>query len=83
MIMRRNDRDEMNATKCHATNCAVTSYASYYNTCRPTCTYEIVKHRNFLIILTTIISVFDGLATILEIGMLIIVRLIEELPNMH
>ena len=59
------------------------SYASYYNTCRPTCTYEIVKHRNFLIILTTIISVFDGLATILEIGMLIIVRLIEELPNMQ
>ena len=59
------------------------SYASCYNTCRPTCTYEIVRHRSFLIILTTIISVFDGLATIFGICMVIIVRFIEELPNIR
>jgi len=59
------------------------SYASYYKICRSTCAYEIVCHRSFLIILKTIISVLDGLTTTLEICMLIIVRLIEELPNMH
>ena len=59
------------------------SYSTYYNTCSPTCTYETLRQRNILTIVTTIISVLGGLATIFEIFMLIFIRLIEELPNIR
>ena len=58
------------------------SYASYYNECAPkTCSYSYNQHNNFLIVLTTIISLIGGLNTILRLIVPLIIQVILHIQQ--
>jgi hypothetical protein len=56
------------------------SFASYYNACAPiSCTFEYTSRRHILIVIITVIGIFGGLSTGLEIFTLIVVRFAEKI----
>ena len=55
------------------------SFTDYYKTCAPqSCTYQVVRHPHPIWILTTMIAVFGGLSTLLEILMEIILLALSK-----
>jgi hypothetical protein len=58
------------------------SFASYYNACAPiSCTFEYTGRRHILIVIISVIGIFGGLSTGLQILTWIVVRFAEKIIN--
>jgi hypothetical protein len=56
------------------------SFASYYNACAPiSCVFEYINRRDRLTIIITLIGIFGGLSTGLQILTLIVIRFAEKM----
>ena len=58
------------------------SFSSYFSTCAPlSCTFEYTGRNDFIVIATTIISIFGGLSLGYKLFIMITLQLIEKIRN--